>query len=52
MFSRAAITVAAGTNFVVERAVDLVLLSAKNGGEVVGHLLRGPKENCCVGLET
>lgn len=37
MFSRAAITMAAGANFIVERTVDFVLLRAKNGGEVVGH---------------
>jgi hypothetical protein len=29
--------VAAGANFVVERAVDLVLLGSENGGEIVGH---------------
>lgn len=38
MFSRAAVTVAAGTNFVVEGAVDFVLLSTEDGGEVVGHV--------------
>lgn len=37
MFSRAAIAVAAGADFVVERTVDFVLLRAKNRGEIVGH---------------
>ena len=52
MFTRAAVAVAAGADFVVEGAVDLrmlvevwegdaetyfVLLSTKDGGEVVGH---------------
>jgi hypothetical protein len=29
--------VAAGADFVVEGAVDLVLLGTEDGGEVVGH---------------
>lgn len=33
----AAVAVAAGTDLVVEGAVDFVLLGAKDGGEVVGH---------------
>jgi len=37
VFARAAVTVAAGANFIVERAVDFVLLCAKDGGEVVRH---------------
>lgn len=37
VFARAAVTVAAGADFVVERAIDLVLLCAEDGGEVVGH---------------
>lgn len=37
MFSRAAVAVAAGADFVVEGAVDLVLLGAEDGCEVVGH---------------
>jgi len=37
VFSGAAVAVAAGADFVVERAVDLVLLGAEDGGEVVGH---------------
>lgn len=37
VFPRAAVAVAAGADFVVEGAVDLVLLSAEDGGEVVGH---------------
>lgn len=37
MFPRATVAMAAGADFVVERAVDLVLLSAEDGGEVVGH---------------
>jgi len=34
MFARASITVSASSDLVVERAVDLILLSAKNGGEI------------------
>lgn len=37
VLSRAAVAVAAGTDFVVERAVDFVCFSAKDGGEVVRH---------------
>lgn len=37
MLARAAVTVAACTDLVVEGAVDLVLLSAEDGGEVVRH---------------
>ena len=37
MFPRAAVSMAASTNFIVERTVDLVLLCAKDGGEVVRH---------------
>ena len=37
MFSRAAIAVTAGADFVVEGTVDFVLLGAKDRGEVVGH---------------
>ena len=34
MFPRAAVAVSAGADFVVEGAVDFVLLGAENGGEV------------------
>ncbi len=47
VFSRAAVAVAARANFVVEGAVDFVLLGAEDGGEVVGHgglLLEGVRE--------
>lgn len=37
MFSGAAVTMAAGADFVVERAVDFVLFSPEDGGEIVGH---------------
>lgn len=37
MFARAAVTVSAGADLVVERAVDFVLLGTEDGGEVVGH---------------
>jgi len=37
VFARAAVAVAAGADFVVEGAVDLVLLRAEDGGEIVGH---------------
>lgn len=37
VFARAAVAVAAGADFVVEGAVDLVLLCAEDGGEIVGH---------------
>lgn len=37
MFARAAVAVTACADFVVEGAVDFVLLRAENGGEVVGH---------------
>lgn len=37
MFPRAAVTVAACADFVVEGAVDLVLLGAEDGGEVISH---------------
>jgi hypothetical protein len=37
VFARAAVAVAAGADFVVEGAVDFVLLRTEDGGEVVGH---------------
>jgi len=37
VFARAAIAVTTGADFVVEGAVDLVLLRSEDGGEVVGH---------------
>lgn len=37
VFARAAIAVTAGTDLVVETAVDFVLLGTEDGGEVVGH---------------
>lgn len=37
MLSRAAVAVATGTDLVVKAAVDFVLLSTEDGGEVVGH---------------
>lgn len=41
MFSRAAVAVATGANFVVEGTVDFVLLGTEDGGEIVGHDGRG-----------
>ena len=41
MLARAAVAVTACTDFVVEGAVDLVLLSAEDGGEVVRHCVGG-----------
>lgn len=38
MLATAPVTVAARADFVVEGAVDLVLLGAEDGGEEVGHL--------------
>ena len=37
VLARASVSVAAGADLVVERAVDLVLLGAEDGGEIVGH---------------
>ena len=37
MFSRAAVAVSAGADFVVEGAVDLVGFGTEDAGEVVGH---------------
>ena len=37
MLATAAVAMTAGADFVVERAVDLVLLRAKDGGQVVRH---------------
>ena len=37
MLSRAAVTVSAGADLVVEGAVDFVLLGTEDGGQVVGH---------------
>jgi hypothetical protein len=65
VFSRAAVAMTAGADFVVERTINLwtmlvtdsrqkwfvqthlILLSAKNGGEVVGHLCRCSREAEC-----
>lgn len=38
VFPRASVAVSAGADFVVEGAIDLVLLGAENGCEVVGHI--------------
>jgi hypothetical protein len=38
VFARTAVAMAAGADFVVEAAVDFVLLGAEDGGEVVGHV--------------
>lgn len=38
MFPRAPVAVSAGADFVVEGTIDLVLLGAENGCEVVGHV--------------
>ena len=48
MFARAAVAVAARADLVVEAAVDLVLLGAEDGGEVVGHGdgLRAGRRTC------
>lgn len=37
MFSRTSIAVTACADFVVEAAVDFVLLGTEDGGEIVGH---------------
>lgn len=37
MFARAAVSVSACADFVIEGAVDLVLFGTENGREVVGH---------------
>lgn len=37
VLATAAVAVSAGADFVVEGAVDFVLLRAEDGGEVVGH---------------
>ena len=37
MLARAAVAVPAGADFVVEGAVDFVLLGTEDGGEIVGH---------------
>ena len=37
MLPGAPVTVSAGTNLVVERAVDLVLFRTEDGGEIGGH---------------
>ena len=37
VFARAAVAVAAGSDFVVEGAVDFVLFCAEDGCEVIGH---------------
>lgn len=41
VLARAPVAVAAGANFVVEGAVDFVLLGAEDGGEEVGHFEGG-----------
>lgn len=41
MFARASIAVATGSDLVVERAVDLVLLRAEDGREIIGHGVAG-----------
>ncbi len=41
MFARAAVTVSAGADLVVEGAVDFVLLGSEDRGEVVGHCREG-----------
>ena len=38
VFPRASVAVSAGANFVVEGAIDLVLLGAENRCEIVGHV--------------
>lgn len=37
MFAGASVSVSACTDLVVERAIDLVLLSTENGSEISGH---------------
>jgi hypothetical protein len=37
MLSRASIAVTTSSNFVVELAVDLVLLGTEDGGEIISH---------------
>ena len=44
VLSRAAIAVSAGANFVVEGAVDFVLLGAEDRGEVVCHCGRSESD--------
>lgn len=38
VFPRASVAMSAGADFVVEGAIDLVLLGAENGCEIVGHV--------------
>lgn len=47
VFARAAVTVAAGADLVVKRAVDLVLLGTEDGGEVVGHVVEMSRRCRC-----
>ena len=44
MFAGTAITVATGTNFVVEGTVDFVGFGSEDAGEVVGHFLEVEKQ--------
>ena len=37
MLARASVAMSTGTDFVVERTVDLVLFSTEDGGEVGSH---------------
>lgn len=37
VFPRASVAMSAGSDLVVEGAIDLVLLGTENGGEIVGH---------------
>lgn len=41
--ARASVAVAAGTDFVVEGAVDLVLLGTEDGGKIVSHGVGGAR---------
>ena len=49
MLTRAAVAVPACSDFVVEGAVDFVLLRAEDGGEVVGHSGRSECKGCKAG---
>lgn len=51
MFSRTAIAVTTSSDFVVERAVDFVLLGTEDRGEVVSHVvLSGSEESVYGGI--
>lgn len=48
VLSRAAVSVSAGADFVVEGAVDFILLGSKNGSQVVCHDVNAPGGSCLI----